>query len=253
MASLSPLNLKSPDAPDADYIRSMFNRMARRYDAFTLLTGFGQAARWRRRALSTILPGMRVLDLGCGTGDMALDAWKRVGPSGEVVGLDFSEQMLAMAAEKARAHRDPGSGSIRWIQARAEDLPDCVQVRDERPFDAVVSGFVLRNLYASIAPILDGVRGSLRPGGHIRFLDLTEPRPEFLKALFRGYFSGPVGLYGAALFGKDYPIPYLPDSASRFFKADEFVQALERAGFTQIHAQPIFFGAVTLYHAVKPS
>ena len=253
MPLLSPLNLDSPPKPDAEYIRSMFNRMARRYDAFTLLTGFGQAARWRRRALSTILPGMRVLDLGCGTGDMALDARKRVGPSGEVVGLDFSERMLAMAAEKARARQDAGAGRLRWVQARAEDLPDCVQASGARPFDAVVSGFVLRNLYADIAPILDGVRGSLRPGGHIRFLDLTEPRHGFLKALFRGYLSGPVALYGAGLFGRDYPIPYLPNSASRFFKADEFVRALDRAGFTQIHAQPFFFGAVTLYHALTPS
>jgi demethylmenaquinone methyltransferase/2-methoxy-6-polyprenyl-1,4-benzoquinol methylase len=242
-----PLNLESQDKPDADYIRAMFDRMARGYDTFTLLTGFGQAQRWRSRALSCVGPGMRVLDLGCGTGDLALGAWQRSGESGAVVGLDFSEHMLAVARSKARALARPGCGSLRWMRGKAEDLP-----LDEDLFDVVVSGFVLRNLYANIGPILAGVRRSLKPGGRIRFLDLTEPRAPLLRRLLRLYLLGPTGLYGAALFGRDYPIPYLPDSASRFFKAEEFVAALAREGFSQIQAHSFMFGAVMLYHAVNP-
>ena len=242
-----PLNLESPAAPDAAYIRGMFDRMAARYDTFTALTGFGQAGRWRARTLEPLRPGMRVLDLGCGTGDLALDALRRVGPSGEVVGLDFSEPMLGVLERKYRCRPSAGLGTLTMVQGRAEDLP-----LDRRPFDVVVSGFVLRNLYAQIGPILEGVRRSLRPGGQFRCLDLTEPAHPLLRGVFRGYMLSLVGLYGAMLFGKDYPIPYLPDSARRFFKAQEFAETLARAGFTHISARSFFFGAVTLYHAVNP-
>ena len=238
------VNLDSPAQPDAAYIERMFDRMARRYDAFTLLTGFGQAHRWRAAALAELRPGMRVLDLGCGTGDLALQALGRVGASGEVVGLDFSERMLEVAAHKHRKHPQPNAGTLRLVRSRAEDLP----LADER-FDFIVSGFVLRNLYEHIDGILAGIRASLREGGQIRFLDLTEPDRWPLDAFFRGYLMLFAGAYGAFLFGKDYPIPYLPDSAKRFLRASDFTEKLKDAGFSQVRARSFMFGAVTLYQA----
>lgn len=245
MAAAGPINLDSPPAPDEAFIRTMFDRMAGRYDAFSWLTGFGQTHRWRARTVATLRPGMRVLDLGCGTGDLAIAAARRVGAAGEVVGLDFSGEMLAVAERKARRHRLPAG--LRWVRRSAQDLP-----LPGEAFDAVVSGFVLRNLYEHAAVILAGVFRSLRPGGQVRFLDLTEPRHPLLRRVFRAYLYGPAGIYGAALFGRDYPIPYLPDSARRFWKTDEFSRALAAAGFTGIEAQPLMFGGVTLYSAVRP-
>jgi demethylmenaquinone methyltransferase/2-methoxy-6-polyprenyl-1,4-benzoquinol methylase len=189
-----------------------------------------------------------VLDVGCGTGDLAVMASRCLGPQGEVVGLDFSGAMLRMAAAKAERCPRAGAAPLRWVQAGAEALP-----LQAAPFDAVVSGFVLRNLYAHIEQILQGVLRSLKPGGHLRFLDLTEPRHPLLRALFRGYLLGPTGLYGALLFGRHYPILYLPDSARRFWKAAEFAAALTRAGFVDIRTHSFLFGTVTLYHAVRPN
>jgi demethylmenaquinone methyltransferase/2-methoxy-6-polyprenyl-1,4-benzoquinol methylase len=248
MAGILPFNYASPQEPDAAYIRTMFDRMARRYDLFTMLTGFGQAARWRALALAPIRPGMQVLDLGCGTGDLALGALGRVGPSGGVVGLDFSEAMLRTLERKRRRRPADECGTLTLVQGRAEDLP-----LHGRLFDYVVSGFVLRNLYAHIDRILEGVRKSLRPGGEIRFLDLTEPAHPVLRWCFRGYMLSVVGLYGALLFGRNYPIPYLPDSARRFFNAREFTAALVRAGFTRITTRSFLFGSVMLYGAVNPA
>ena len=236
------LNLQSPKKPDEKFIKEMFNRMARRYDTFTLLTGFGQAKRMRSETLAPLKKGMRVLDLGCGTGDLALDAAKKIGADGEVVGLDFSEQMLAIAKQKyenlnLKSH-------FKLVLRKAEDLP-----LDDRPFDLVVSGFVLRNLRENIDRILQGVRDSLKEDGQISFLDLTEPKNPVLGFIFRLYMMTFVGLYGALLFGKDYPIPYLPDSARRFYKANEFARLLERAGFRNITKRSFILGSVTLYRA----
>lgn len=240
------INFKSPSKPDPDYIRTMFDRMARRYDTFTLLTGFGQAQRWRRETLKPVRPGMRVLDLGCGTGDMAIAATEAVGPHGEVVGLDFSPQMLEVARQKYQRCRHEASGPFQSLLGCAEDLPI-----DGPRFDVIVSGFVLRNLYAHIERILQGIHASLKPGGMISFLDLTEPVQPLLRTGFRIYMLTMVGLYGAVLFRKDYPIPYLPDSANQFFKVHEFTRALERAGFTAVIARSFMFGTVTLYQARK--
>lgn len=242
-----PFNFSSPAHPDSAYIRAMFDRMARRYDTFAALTSFGQGHRWRAWTLAVVQPGMRVLDLGCGTGDLALQAASLVGERGEVVGIDFSPQMLEIARHKHRAQWRRGFGAVTWRCARAEELP-----LDGAPFDAVVSGFVMRNLYEHIGRILAGVRQSLRPGGHVRFLDITEPRHPLLRALFRGYLLTAVGVYGAVLFGKDYPIPYLPDSAGRFLNADEFPAELAKAGFVDIAARSFFFDSVTVYHARAP-
>lgn len=248
MPETGPFNFASPTQPDSAYIRAMFDRMARRYDTFAALTSFGQGHRWRAQALATIGPGMRVLDLGCGTGDLALQAAARVGERGEVVGLDFSTQMLEIARQKYCTLRRPGWGALTLRCARAEELP-----LEGPRFDAVVSGFVMRNLYEHIDRILEGVRDSLRPGGHVRFVDITEPQHPLLRALFRSYMLTAVGVYGAVLFGNDYPIPYLPDSAGRFLKADEFPAKLTRTGFIDVAAQPFLFGSVTLYHARTPS
>ena len=224
----------------------MFDGLARRYDAFTFLTGFGCANIWRTETLKGISSSARVLDLGCGTGDLALMALKKLDANGRVTGLDFSPKMLSVA--KARYDRLGGRypAAFELIERRAEDLP-----LPGESFDFVVSGFVLRNLYENIRPILKGVLASLSSGGQIRFLDLTEPKGAIRKKLFRWYMMSFVGLYGAVLFGKDYPIPYLPDSATRFLKADEFTAELTRAGFRDVSARSFMFGSVTLYQGTK--
>jgi len=240
-------NFESVSRPTADYIRKMFDGMSGRYDLFTRWTGFGQAQRWREICLDGLLPGMRVLDLACGTGDLALAASFKVGPEGKVVGLDFSGRMLEKARERyaqLRGSRAP----FETVQKPAEELPI-----GDALFDRVVSGFALRNLYQNIDRILVGVYRSLKPGGEIAFLDVTEPEPFVLKSLWRVYFYGIAGLYGYVLFGKDYPIPYLPQSYRRFYKPAAFLDALRNAGFSEPRATGFFLGSVTLYQARKAS
>lgn len=238
------MKTSSPEKPSGEYIRDMFGHFANRYEIFTFLIGLGQDQRLRRHTLKTLKKGMRVLDLACGTGDLALLASQKIGDDGEVVGLDFSPQMLEKARRRAQKRGLGKNGNLSWVLKKAEDLP----LGDQR-FDLVVSGYALRNLYENIDAILEKVRHSLAPEGQIAFLDLTEPADPFRRALFQFYLFVFVGIYGTLLFGKNYPIPYLPESASRFLKSHEFTEKLRKAGFENVHQTSFMLGAVTLYQA----
>lgn len=242
------LTLHSPARPGSAYIRAMFDSFARRYDIFSWLIGMGQAGRMRREALRHAKPGLHVLDLASGTGDLAVEAARRTGPGGSVTALDFSAPMLDSARRKfERRIPPPMRSGFETVHRSAEELP-----LEGRTFDLIVSGYALRNMYENIEHILQGVRDSLAPGGRIAFLDLTEPAGPVRRFLFRGYLYLFVGLYGVLLFGKKYPVSYLPDSAGRFFRAGEFADFLRRAGFSDVTARPFMLGAVTLYEASRP-
>ncbi|MBI2095523.1 MAG: ubiquinone/menaquinone biosynthesis methyltransferase [Candidatus Omnitrophica bacterium] len=222
----------------------MFDRLAGRYDLFNHFTSFGLAGRWRALALGPLRAGMRVLDLGCGTGDLCLGAARRVGVSGEVVGLDFSEAMLAVA--RRRLEKERPVARVSFVREKAESLPI-----EEDPYDMVVSAFVLRNLYENTRPILSGVLRSLKEGGGVSFVDMTEPENAWWRFCWRAYMNSVPALYGRALFGKDYPSSYITDSAKRFLRAAKFAKLLEEMGFKNVRVRSFMGGMVSLYQAVK--
>jgi demethylmenaquinone methyltransferase/2-methoxy-6-polyprenyl-1,4-benzoquinol methylase len=233
--------------PDSQFIQNMFDRLARRYDLFNHLTSLGLAGRWRNAAVLDLEPGMRVLDLGCGTGDLFLGAVKKTGSQGEVVGLDFSQNMLSFARRRYQRLGLNSGAKHRFVLEKAQALPI-----EKEPYDAVLSGFVLRNLYENIDTVLWGVYRSLKSGGMIRFLDITEPSNKVIKFLWTLYMNTLVALYGKLLFGKDYPLFYLTKSAKRFLKAPELIQKLKNLGFLDVQAQFFMFGIIALYKARKP-
>ena len=233
-------------APDQKTIQNMFDRIAGRYDLFNRLTSMGLDGMWRQKTISFVKPGMRVLDLGCGTGDLSLATARRLKGEGEVVGLDFSENMLAVARKRAENQGLSGSGTLRFERRRAEEIPF-----EPKPYDMVVSGFVLRNIYENIDAILCGVYESLRPEGSVHLLDFTEPPGKFLKAAWQWYMNHVAAFYGRMLFGKDFPAAYLTESAERFLKAPEFVQKLKDAGFRDVTTQKFMMGIIVLYRGKK--
>ena len=233
--------------PASIQIRQMFDTLAWRYDLFNRLVSLGMDKSWRRKVLQNISRGSRVLDLGCGTGDLSLETAKRLGPLGEVVGLDFSSEMLAVAEKRYRALGRPLNGHFKLIQKSAEELP-----LSEKPFDLVVSGFVLRNL-PQIDRVLNGIHESLKPGGEVRLLDFTEPRGPLGRALFHAHMNTYGAFFGRLLFGKNFPAGYMAESAKRFPKPDEFVQKMKRAGFADASAERFFFGAVVIYRGKRPT
>ena len=218
-------------APEA--VRSMFDRIAPVYDVMNRVMTVGLDRRWRRLAAeSVVMPGDRVLDGACGTGDFAL-ADRRAGAS-EVIGLDFSERMLARARSKAP--------EIEWIQGDLLALPFA-----DGSFDAATVGFGVRNV-ADLDLALRELRRVLRPGGRVAILEITTPRG-IVRPFFSLWFDRIVPVLGKVLpGGKAYA--YLPASVKRFPGAEELASRLAEAGFGAVRFTLLGGSIVALHTGV---
>lgn len=210
-------------------VRRMFDRIAPVYDSMNRLMTAGLDRRWRREtATAVVRPGDRVLDVCCGTGDLALAA---ADAGGRVTGLDFSEPMLERARSK--------STEIEWLEGDALSLPF-----SEGSFDAVTIGFGLRNL-ANVERGVEELRRVLRPGGRLAILEIT--RPKGLAAPFyRLWFDGVIPLAGKVLPGGS-AYSYLPASVRRFPAPEGLAKLLDEAGFDEIRWR-LFAGGIVALH-----
>jgi demethylmenaquinone methyltransferase/2-methoxy-6-polyprenyl-1,4-benzoquinol methylase len=177
--------------------------------------------RWRRRAadLATIGPGGRALDVATGTGDLAVELGRRVGPEGEVIGSDFSEEMLTLARRKA-----PG---LRFEWGNALDLP-----YEDGGFDAATVGFGARN-FSDLDRGLAEMARVVRPGGRVVVLEITTPQRPPLSTFFQVWFDRIVPLMGR-LTGESVAYSYLPNSVRRFPPPEGLAAAMARAGLRDI-------------------
>src|ERR687897_2254988 len=184
-------------------VRAMFDRIARVYDLMNSLMTAGLHHRWRERAadLAALGPGGRALDVASGTGDLAVELARRVGPTGTVIGTDFSEAMLERARRKSTA--------VTWEWANALELP----YRDGE-FDAATVGFGARNL-SDLDRGLAEMRRVVRPGGRVVILEITTPQRPPLSTFFALWFDRVVPALGK-LAGDPDAYAYLPSSVKRF-------------------------------------
>jgi demethylmenaquinone methyltransferase/2-methoxy-6-polyprenyl-1,4-benzoquinol methylase len=208
----------------------MFDRIAPFYDVMNKVMTAGLDRRWRKATIrETVKPGDRVLDACCGTGDLAVAA--RAAGAGEIVGVDFSEQML----ERAR-RKDP---ELEWIQADVLALPF-----EDASFDAVVVGFGVRNV-EDLEPGIRELRRVLRPGGRLGILEITTPRGP-LKVFYKLWFDRIVPLLGRVLPGGD-AYTYLPASVRRFPGPEDLAELLRTSGFGGVRFRRFGGGIVALH------
>jgi demethylmenaquinone methyltransferase/2-methoxy-6-polyprenyl-1,4-benzoquinol methylase len=202
-------------------VRAMFDRIAGVYDLMNSVMTAGLHHRWRERAvdLARVEPGGRALDVATGTGDLAIELVHRVGPTGEVIGTDFSEGMLERAREKAKA--------VTWEWADAMDLP-----YEDGSFDAATVGFGARN-FGNLDRGLAEMARVVKPGGRVVVLEITTPTKPPLSTFFRLWFDSVVPLLGR-ISGEDEAYTYLPNSVKRFPSPRELAGKLEAAGLTDI-------------------
>jgi demethylmenaquinone methyltransferase/2-methoxy-6-polyprenyl-1,4-benzoquinol methylase len=218
-------------APDA--VRTMFDRIAPVYDAMNRVMTAGLDVRWRRLAAGAVVrAGDRVLDAACGTGDLAL-ADRRAG-AGAVVGLDFSEQMLARARKKGP--------ELEWVQGDLLKMPFA-----DASFDAATVGFGIRNV-DDLDLALRELRRVLRRGGRLAILEITRPRGP-LRPFYSLWFDRVVPLLGRLLPGGE-AYTYLPASVRRFPAAEELAALMGAAGFDDVHFRRLGGSIVALHVGV---
>jgi demethylmenaquinone methyltransferase/2-methoxy-6-polyprenyl-1,4-benzoquinol methylase len=231
-------------ASAARAVREMFTAIAPRYDLLNHVLSFNVDRFWwwkTARSFSAILkqPRVCVLDLCCGTGDMAFALLRQAGRSpAKIVGADFSHAMLQRASDKSAGR------SLRWIEADALSLP----FPDQR-FDLITAAFGFRNLADYDAGLLEMVR-LLRPDGECGILDFGEPRG-LIGKLYRIYFSRVLPAIGTLISGVRGPYAYLPASVERFPSPEEMLERMRRAGFREASWTPYTFGIAGLYRGRK--
>jgi demethylmenaquinone methyltransferase/2-methoxy-6-polyprenyl-1,4-benzoquinol methylase len=216
-------------------VQQMFDRIARRYDAANCVMSVGVDFFWRRKAISRLLDGFteapRLLDLGAGTLDGALEIARR-SPRATIVAADFARQMLRTGNAKLRGDDD--------LRARVQP-----QIADghalpyaDGAFDGAFSAFCVRNLQ-DLPRAMRELRRVVRTGGRIAILEFF--RPERSRFFFDKIYNARVlPLLGWAVTGDREAYRYLPASIAGFCSRDEYAAVLAEAGFSRVHARPLF-------------
>jgi len=225
----------------AQWVRGMFGRVAHRYDLANHLLSFNIDRYWRVhtvRRVRDILerPGARVLDICCGTGDLALALW-RGSPGGWILASDFCHPMLVSARDKI------GSRHARAAVFESDALR--LPIRD-RSLDLVTVAFGFRNL-ANYDAGLREMRRVLRPGGTAAILEFSKPPNPIFGALYGFYSRRILPLIGGALSGSRDAYQYLPESVRKFPSVGQLAADMQRAGFADVRHEYLTGGIVSLH------
>jgi demethylmenaquinone methyltransferase/2-methoxy-6-polyprenyl-1,4-benzoquinol methylase len=237
----------SNEAEASRKVREMFTRIAPRYDLLNHLLSAQMDKRWRARAAVALRPILEnpkavVLDLCCGTGDLAFTLAK--GARARIIGADFSHTMLTRAKEKAEIFSN-GKAAIPFLEADALRLPFASE-----SFDLVTSAFGFRNL-ANYEEGLREIYRVLAPGGTLAILEFTEPAPGIIGGAYRFYCRKVLPTIGGIISGDATAYAYLPKSVARFFRPDELAGLMKGVGYKSIRFELMMLRSVALHLAVK--
>lgn len=239
------MSVLPPTEAKAVYVERMFARIAPRYDLMNRVMTFGLDQGWRRRVVELVAPpvGARTLDVGTGTGDFLpqLAAWS---PDGLNVGIDFTLPMMQAGQAKLSALR-PGQAAFVDGDALLLPFPD-------NTFDAITTGFVMRNV-TDIAQAFREMYRVARPGGVMACLEVARPRNPAIRLGHRLYFEGVVPLIGQLLGGDRHAYTYLPQSARAFPPPPALAEMMRQAGWEHVTYTLTGFGAVAIHVGAKVS
>ena len=231
---------------DPQTIAGMFDAIAGRYDLLNHVLSGGLDWQWRRRAVRELgLTGNdRVIDLCTGTADLAMAAL-RARPAGaqQVIGVDFSAEMLRVGQRKVRAAAL--DGRVPLVRGDAVRLP-----LGSASADAAMIAFGIRNVVDPLEACREILR-VLRPGGRLAVLEFAMPTAPMLRSLYAWYFRNVLPRVGRLVSRHSDAYDYLPASVGTFFTPDEFGALVRSAGFADVRAVPLTRGIVYLYVATK--
>lgn len=228
----------SPDSKRR-YVRGLFSTIADRYDLITVLLSWGQDRRWKRRlaSLAPAVPGIRALDLACGTGDIACVLASR---GAHVVGLDITPRMVELARRKPSMNRRVGFvvGDMMALPFPADH------------FDVVTTGYGLRNVPA-LPQALEEIARTLKPGGVLLSLDFDRPPNALIRGVYLGYLRAVGSALGAALHRDPDTYRYIPESIQRYPGASAVSDLARAHGFASCDHLPVLAGLMAIHVAKK--
>lgn len=224
-------------------VQEMFNGIAPKYDLLNHLLSMGIDKSWRRKAMRELEGGRRgtVLDIACGTGDFSIEALRH--GVERVVGADISENMLAVAREKAREKGLEDRLEFRYGDSENLDFEDGT-------FDAVTVAFGVRNFEHLERGLAEMCR-VLRPGGKVVVLEFSTPERFPMKQLYRFYFKQILPRVGGFVSGDRKAYEYLPASVFAFPQGDRFLQIMRSCGYRNVAQRWLTFGIASLYTGEK--
>jgi demethylmenaquinone methyltransferase/2-methoxy-6-polyprenyl-1,4-benzoquinol methylase len=237
----------SPGSQRAEKVHALFATIARRYDLLNDIMSAGLHRRWKRRLVERAGKQRDVLDLCCGTGDIARLF------NGRVVGMDFTEEMLRVA--QIRCSREPARGGselragsrLQWIRADALRLPFA-----GNSFDVVTIGYGLRNL-ADLECGLREVLRVLRPGGQLLSLDFGKPDSPALRALYFGYLRTVLPVLGRIFCGDRDTHGYILASLENYPAQRGLKSLMEECGFRECGFEEFISGTMAINFGIKPN
>jgi demethylmenaquinone methyltransferase/2-methoxy-6-polyprenyl-1,4-benzoquinol methylase len=229
-------------AGKAPYVRRLFTTIADRYDLITILLSYGRDRHWKRRLIDLAGPvgGRRVLDLACGTGDLALLAASR---GARVTGLDIVSRMVTLARVKAR--RDGLAENAHFLVGDMMALPF-----PAASFDVVTTGYGLRNVPV-IADAVAEIRRVLRPGGRLLSLDFNRPASGPVRVAYHAYLTVVGSALGFALHGDPDTYRYIPESIRCHPGAERLTRLLRDAGFSSARWHRVLGGLMAIHVAER--
>lgn len=221
----------------AQYVQSMFTKIANRYDMMNRLMTGGQDLRWRREVISLtkIGPHGSLLDLGTGTGDLAREALTQY-PKARVTAADFTLEMMRVGKR---------NGNLNFSSADALNLPF-----KDKTFDAIVSGFLMRNV-TDVQQALKEQHRALKTGGRIVILDTTRPKRNLLSPFIKLHMHVIIPMLGGMLSGERDAYTYLPDSTEGFLTAEELSVRMVAVGFRRVNFKRLSFGTIAIHWGEK--
>lgn len=252
--------------PEPGKVRQMFDGIAGSYDRLNDLMTAGLHHRWRDMGVmvSGVGPGSSALDVCCGTGDFAFALKRAVGPTGRVIGLDVSEEMLKVAREKCgrnQLHVEFRTGDVldlpfpddgaavagRTLAPGAAALEGAPA--GARGFDACTAGFGIRNV-ADITQAFREMRRVCRPGGKVVCLEITQPQLPVFKQFYGLWFDHAVPRLGKFAAHNESAYTYLPASVRRFPNPEDLKGLMEDAGLRNVRYEILAGGIIALHHAL---
>ena len=228
------------DKVRAEAVRGIFSRIAGKYTLANRWMTWGQDGFWRKKVLELAhLPeGGMLLDLGTGTGDLALQAI-HTDDSLFTIGADFTPEMMQVGRKRQ------GGNLVRWLNTDALNLPFCAE-----SFDALVSGYLLRNVI-DVNRVLAEQYRVLKSGGRMVSLDTSPPPTDMWHIPVRLYLKYFVPLIGDAISGDWKAYAYLADSTQHFMNAEELKARVVKAGFKEAGFHLFMGGSMAIHWGIK--